>query len=218
MIGRVHHLDGKVEFGLSVARPFRCGPALALVWLEFPVGNHPGVTLRYTTFFRAAVSATPLALALMLQAVPARADTVIAGDLDYAVAVNSDMTGAGFGIRLGQQMRLPPLLSATPELAYTFHNFDSGPHAYRGAFGLRLGFGEVLRPGLFAHLGLGHLVPEQPAPASTAFTYDAGVFLDFTLLPILNLGIHSAYTGVSSTEDAPSFRWITLGLHAALVF
>lgn len=170
------------------------------------------------TLLRGSIAATTLALALTLHTAPARADTVIAGDLDYAAAIKSDATGAGFGIRLGRQIRLPPLLSATPELAYTFHNFADGPQAYRGAVGLRLGFGEILRPGVFAHLGLGHLVREEPTPASTAFSYDAGVFLDFTLLPVLNLGVHSAYTGVGSTDDAPSFRWMTVGLHAALVF
>lgn len=174
--------------------------------------------MRNVTLFRGTIAVTPFALAVALHAAPARAETVIAADVDYAAAIKSDTTGAGFGIRLGQQMRLPPLLSATPELTYTFHGFDNGPNVYRGTFGLRLGLGEILRPGVFAHVGMGHVVPEEPAPTSTAFSYDAGVFLDFTLLPVLNFGAHSAYTGVTSTKDAPSFRWMTLGLHAALVF
>lgn len=156
----------------------------------------------------------------MLSTAPARADTVIAGDLDYAVPINSDATsGAGFGIRLGQQVRLPPLLSVSPEMAFTYHAFPStGPRAYRGTLGLRLGLGEILRPGVFMHLGIGHLIPEGLAPAHTAFSYDAGAFLDFTLLPLLNLGAHAAYTGVNSRGNGSSFRWVTVGLHAALIF
>jgi hypothetical protein len=146
--------------------------------------------------------------------------TVLAFDLDYAVPPNSNTSdGLGFGVRLGRQVRLPPLLSVTPELAFTYHGFDpDGPAAYRGLVGMRLGFGEIVRPGAFAHLGIGRVNTEAPAPSSTGLGYDAGVFLDFTLLPLFNIGAHAAYNGINASDVDPNFNWVTVGAHAALVF
>jgi hypothetical protein len=35
-----------------------------------------------------------------------------------------------------------------------------------------------------------------------AFTFDAGAFLDFTLLPILNLGVHAAYNHLALKQNS----------------
>jgi hypothetical protein len=155
--------------------------------------------------------------ALTLGARSASASTAIAGDLDFAVPINSQLdSGAGFGIRLGKQLHAP-LAVLTPELGFTYHGF-SGLTAYRGVAGLRLGVGEIIRPGVFAHLGVGHLTAPSPAPSSTAFTYDAGAFLDFTLLPLLDIGAHAAYNHVNAKDPVGAFQWATVGVHAALIF
>jgi hypothetical protein len=144
---------------------------------------------------------------------------VVAAELDYATPVHSDVgSGAGFGLRLGQQFRLPPIITLTPELAYTYHDFSPLPVAYRGVVGLRLGLGEILRPGVFAHLGIARLNQESPAPSVTDFSYDAGAFLDFTLLPFVNFGGHAAYNAVEVSGGDPRFAWVTLGVHIELVF
>lgn len=167
-----------------------------------------------------------LAIAACLSCVePARADTVVAADLDWVVPINDDSeeisSGIGFGVRLGHQLDVPALV-LTPEIGFTYAGFDGGVKAYRGVGGLRLGVGEILRPGVFAHAGIGRLsvdVPEGvPDPSHTAFTFDAGAFLDFTLLPFVNIGAHAAYNRQAGSDELDAFQWASLGAHAALVF
>jgi hypothetical protein len=167
----------------------------------------------------AVLVASPAVLAITFAAAPAQAATAIAGDLDYALPLDSDEadSGGGFAIRIGQQVRLP-LIALTPEIGFTYASFSEGPTAYRGIAGLRLGVGEVLRPGVFAHLGIGRLSLPDPLPSHTAFSYDAGVFLDFTLLPLLDIGVHGAYNRVNGKDEVSAFEWVTLGAHAALIF
>jgi hypothetical protein len=150
----------------------------------------------------------------------ASAEVAAAFDLDYAAPINVDASaGFGFGIRLGKQMRVPPLLVATPELGFTYHSFSGEPKVYRGIAGLRLGIGDTIRPGIFGHLGYGGRKMEIAGRSDTAssFTYDFGAFLDFTLLPLLDLGVHGAYTQWTG-GDQPSFQFATVGAHAALIF
>ena len=74
---------------------------------------------------------------------------------------------------------------------------------------------------MFAHAGVGRLsLPEPVASLSyTAFTYDVGGFLDFTLLPVVNIGVHAAYNHLNAGSDsASSFQWATLGGHIAFIF
>jgi hypothetical protein len=159
-------------------------------------------------------------LVVFFAAWPSRADTAIAGDLDYAAPIDSNANaGGGFGIRLGQQLDVSPVV-LTPELAFTYHGFsgDFAPRVYRGAAGLRLGVGKVIRPGAFGHLGIGHMAVDSPGPdlSHTAFTWDAGVFLDLVVLPLLSIGVHGAFNHLNG--DVSSFQWVTVGAHAALVF
>lgn len=148
---------------------------------------------------------------LLVTASPSRADTQIGADLDYARPINSDVdSGGGFAARLGWQLHVP-LLVLTPEGVFNYVRFSGsgGPSVYRGLGGVRLGLGEVLRPGVFGHAGV--------AQRSADFTFDVGAFLDFTLLPLLNVGVHVAYNRIRGGDD-PSFQWLTLGAHAELIF
>jgi hypothetical protein len=167
------------------------------------------------------LSASALACAL-LTSLPssARADVQLGGDLDYVLPLESRAEmGAGFAIRLGWQLHLP-LLVLTPEAAFNYAGFSDtyGPSVYRTVAGLRVGVGEVFRLGAFTHGGLGHLSASVPGddPTRTGFTYDIGIFFAFTLLPLLNLGVHAAYDEMPSTAD-PSFQWLTFGAHAELI-
>lgn len=149
-------------------------------------------------------------------------DTALAFDLDYATPIDADAvaSGWGFGIRLGSQMHVP-LLVATPEVGFTYHKLGDtvGPTVYRGVGGLRLAVGEVIRPGIFAHAGYGWLELDLAgrSETSSSFTYDLGASLDFTLLPLLNVGVHGAYNRWTG-GDQPAFQFATLGAHAALIF
>jgi len=158
----------------------------------------------------------------------ARADTAIAADLDFNLPVMASWAakGGGFGIRLGQQMSLPAIV-LTPEIGFTYASFavgkdniaDKGPNAYRGYAGLRLGVGEILRPGIFAHVGIGRLTgyADVESQKHTALTWDAGAFFDFTLIPLINIGAHAAFDQITGSSGVSSFKWVQLGLHAALI-
>ena len=54
----------------------------------------------------------------------------------------------------------------------------------------------------------------------SGFSYDAGLFLDFTALPLLNIGVHAAYNRLAQKENDPDskLQWMTIGVNAALVF
>ena len=81
---------------------------------------------------------------------------------------------------------------------------------------MRIGFFEVLRPGVYAHVVVGHLNTDLPNVSHTDFSYDVGAFLEFTVLPILNIGVHAAYNRL--TGDPLPLEWATVGGHVALVF
>jgi hypothetical protein len=150
---------------------------------------------------------------------PAAAGPAIGADLDVAFPLHSrGDSGGGFGIRLGEELHVP-LLVLTPEIGFTYHNFsgDFGPKIYRGIIGARLGIGEIVRPGAFVHVGLGHFVPTY-GDNQNAFTLDAGGFLDLTVIPFLDVGAHVAYNRVDADYGSGAYAFLTVGLHAALVF
>jgi hypothetical protein len=159
-----------------------------------------------------------------LQTSTARADMTIGADLDMHVpiSINNVNTGAGFGVRLGTELHLP-LVVLNPEFAFTYASFskDQPPTVYRGVAGARLGFGELIRFGVMAHVGFGY-VNWKPGPdnySHSGLTYDIGIFLEFTALPLLNIGVHAAYNRMASDEGQPDpLQWLSVGLHATIVF
>jgi len=164
------------------------------------------------------------ALAAWLSAAEvARADIAIAADVETLVPIEYDNIdpGPGFGIRLGAQIHLP-LITLTPEIGFTWASFGDGPEIYRGILGARVGLGEVLRFGVFAHLGFGHQSWELATVdvSHTGVTMDAGLFLDLTIIPLIDVGVHMGYGRLSANEDEnidPN-QWLAFGLHAAIVF
>jgi hypothetical protein len=153
---------------------------------------------------------------------PARADILIGVDIEGVEPLDSPAEfGGGFAVRLGDQIHLP-LIAITPELAFSYANFseDYGPSIYRGTVGARLGIGEIIRPGIYAHIGLGRYELDLPGdnPSGTDVTYDVGLVLDFTVLPLLNLGVHAAYNRLGGDDVRDDFEWLTTGAHVELVF
>lgn len=162
--------------------------------------------------------------AWMLQTSAARADTTIGLDLDLHVpiSINNVETGGGFAIRIGQQLHLP-LIVVNPEFAFTYASFSKSepPKMYRGIAGARVGFGELLRFGVLAHIGFGY-VDWEPGPndwSHTGLTYDAGLFFEVTAIPLLNIGVHATYNRIAAGDDVnDTLHWMSLGAHATLVF
>ena len=143
--------------------------------------------------------------------------THIAVDFDYNDALDAPASNAGGGgaLRLGQEFDAL-LISLTPELGGSYHGFGGNDRTklYSGFLGGRLAVGKILEPSIFGHLGVGHL---QGIETRTAPVMDAGLALDFTLLPLIDLGVHGAYNVMLPRNDGTAFKYLTLGAQAALV-
>jgi len=144
--------------------------------------------------------------------------TQIAVDFDFTTAVDEATTDSGGGgaLRLGRKLDLF-VVSLTPEVGGGYHGFGGSSDAqlYSGFLGGRLGFGKIIEPSVFGHVGIGRL--EGVAPR-TAPVLDAGVALDLTILPLIDLGVHGAYNVMMPKDDGSALKFVILGAHAALVF
>ena len=160
--------------------------------------------------------------ALLLSAHDARAKsgTSIGVDIDYTNGINEPAVsgGTGFNGRLGYKLDLA-VVQLTPEIGGGYHTFtgDAGAKLSQGIVGGRLQFLKVLEPGIYAHLGYGHLAISGTEGYSGA-TADAGVTLDLTLLPLVDIGVHAGYNGLMKSGDRPAFDTYVLGFHGALIF
>ncbi|MET0793641.1 MAG: hypothetical protein ABW061_19130 [Polyangiaceae bacterium] len=149
----------------------------------------------------------------------ASSGTAIGVDLDYTNGINEPHVGSGtgFNVRLGYKLDLL-VLQVTPEIGGAYHTFsgDVSPKFSQGIVGGRLQFGKILEPGLYAHLGYGHL--SALGTGHSGATADAGVTLDLTLLPIVDLGIHAGYNGMLKSGDYDAFDSYVLGVHGSIIF
>jgi hypothetical protein len=166
---------------------------------------------------------------------------VIAGDASMNLPIKAPYakSGTGFGVRVGSRFGLPSGFE-TLELGLDYTSFGaddaiagapatSGLSTFRGTFGARIGFDGVVRPGLFAHFGAGHVKGEArttdagAGPPSlevlthTAATWDGGVYLDLALASFFELGIQAQYVQILKSTTARSFQWLSLGAHLAIV-
>jgi hypothetical protein len=163
----------------------------------------------------------------------ASSGTAIGVDLDYAHGINENGVngGTGFNVRLGYKLDLL-LAQITPEIGGGYHTFagDANAKFSQGFVGGRLAFGKILEPGLYAHLGYGHVSEDVPAVSfggqtigggsvgHSGATADAGIFLDLTILPLIDLGVHAGYDGMLKSGDYEAFDTFVAGVHGSLVF
>ena len=158
----------------------------------------------------------------------AAANTVGVG-LSFSDSVNDSRygtpAGAGVDVFFGPRMDLG-LVALTTELDGGFHDFGGAaePTAYRGMAGGRLAIGAVIRPSVFAHIGVGHLRwNELPGisdvrDSRTNLATNLGAALDFTLLPLVDLGLQLSYNSIAGGADTPAFDWAEAGVHVIFVF
>lgn len=159
------------------------------------------------------------ALLVSARSAHAKSGTSIGVDIDYTNGINEPAVsgGTGFNGRLGYKLDLI-VLQLTPEIGGGYHTFagDAGLKFAQGIVGGRMQFLKVLEPGIYAHLGYGHLSGDFPGYSGA--TGDAGVTLDLTLLPLVDIGAHAGYNGMFKSGDHPAFDSYVLGLHGALIF
>lgn len=143
--------------------------------------------------------------------------TNIALDFDFGAALDQPGTksGGGGALRIGQELDLF-LISLTPEIGGSYHAFggDDETRIYGAFVGGRLAIGKIIEPSIFAHAGVARV---QGFESRTAPTLDGGLALDFTLLPLIDLGVHGAYNVMFPRQDGSALEFVTLGAHAVLV-
>ncbi len=153
----------------------------------------------------------------------ASSGTAIGVDLDYTNGINESHVGSGtgFNVRLGYKLDLL-VLQLTPEIGGGYHTFsgDLSPHLAQGIVGGRLQFGKILEPGLYAHLGYGHFSGDFAGIdyGRSGATADAGITLDLTLLPLLDVGVHAGYNGMLKSDNYDAFDTYVLGVHGSIIF
>lgn len=158
------------------------------------------------------------ALALFgLTTSPARATVPVSLDIDYAAPVDSGPVSDGFGANLHFGPRLDlGLMQMTTELGFGVHGFSENTMVYRGVIGPRLGFGALIRPAIYGHLGVGH-VDWSTTSDLTHLTLDVGAALDFTVAPVLELGAHLGYNFIFGNGSVGSFGFLAIGGHITVI-
>ncbi len=143
--------------------------------------------------------------------------TDIALDFDFGAALDEPGTQAGGGgqLRIGREWDLF-LVSLTPEIGGGYHAFggDDETRVYTGFAGGRLAVGKIIEPAIFAHVGIARVAGLE---SRTAPMLDGGLAIDFTLLPLIDIGLHGAYNVMLPRSDGSALKFATLGAHAALV-
>lgn len=162
-----------------------------------------------------------VACAVLLRPAHAHAEGKVAADLEanYPTKLDGVQRGWGAGLRVGDNWDLW-LVELTPELGGSYHSFSgvANARAYRAVIGARLAVGFVLEPSAFAHAGVGHFsyTTDSADVSHTGLGYDAGIGLDFTLIPKIDIGAHAALAGVSGNQQIEPLSWLVLGVHLAI--
>jgi hypothetical protein len=174
--------------------------------------------------FSFAAQTFPALIAMLVALVVTRSAHASSGkaigvDIDYINGINESHvnSGTGFNVRLGYKLDLL-VLQLTPEIGGGYHTFSGAAEAKlsQGIVGGRLQFGKILEPGMYAHLGYGHL--SAFGSGHSGATADAGVTLDLTFLPMIDVGVHAGYDGLLKSGADQAFDSYVLGAHASLIF
>jgi hypothetical protein len=162
------------------------------------------------------------ASASLLLSHTAAADSTVTADVDRTYPGDKQGVDPGWGgaLRVGKRWDLW-VLNLTPELGASYHDFggSANAHAVRALAGLRLALGLILQPSVFARAGLARFrSPDDGGTVSrTGLGYDAGLGLDFTLIPKIDFGAHVSWSAARGRDDAPDLTWLSVGGHVTLV-
>ncbi len=146
----------------------------------------------------------------------AHAEPVIAIDLDLGTAFRRQVDFSyGLGGRFGYKFHFPVTsFFLQPELGGHYMSFGNdnalGYYDHAGTVngGLRLGFGRIVQPNAFAHLGFGFVGDSRVGPAA-----DIGGGLDFQITRVFSLGAQVAYNAVTITDRGDAAKWVSFGLN-----
>jgi hypothetical protein len=139
--------------------------------------------------------------------------------------------GGGFKLRIGAEIRRP-YLRIIPEGGFGYtHLFVSdnagdnvGWNMERLFVGVRIGFGEVIVPIIYGHIGYGWrttgtndtIGAGSAVPGASGLTGDGGIGLDFHFIRHVGFGLHAEYVTVQANPATPD--WIAVGAHMDVRF
>lgn len=134
-------------------------------------------------------------------------------------ATGDSTVGFGFAGRLGYPISLA-VMTLTPEATVGFSRLPLlvSINMYDFKAGARLSFLEGFSPVVAAHAGYGTCssTEEVDVRECHGLSLDAGAGLDFTLLPLLDLGAMVSYNVLSRSEG--TLRWIGISVGATFNF
>jgi hypothetical protein len=161
--------------------------------------------------------------------------TVLGFDVEGAVPLNPPNAGTGqpaavgggggFKVRLGEQFRFPGI-RLTPEVGYGYDHLWAADNLGNGYgwdmnrlfAGARLGFGRILVPTIYAHLGYGWRQTSATyiTGQDGGVAFDVGGALDLRVIPHFGIGVHLEYSQIVTDVDTP--QWLAIGAHADIIF
>lgn len=149
-----------------------------------------------------------------------RGRLMVALDMDYSAALSHSEIdqGGGGGVRIGLE-RDYFLVTMIPELQLNYHHLNANTPddatISSAKVGGRIRFFKIIEPGVFAHAGLGHIGGDR-VYEHTGIAFDAGFTLDLTILPLVDIGLHTAWNRIFG-DDEDGVSYVTAGAHLALV-
>ena len=185
---------------------------------------------RMKTCFAPVLVALIVGVCLWIPSGEARAGVLLGVDLNLGLdtgdlPIDSGGIAPGASLRLGYELPLP-VVRIIPEAQLGFSQFtedDQGNPTQSvlvGRAGVRVGIGGVIGPALYAHVGYARIDGEGSdfVVQSSGLSYDAGLSVDFTLLPIINLGVHGGINAIVDDGREKTFQWFDIGIHAEVNF
>jgi hypothetical protein len=159
--------------------------------------------------------------AILTSTTKAHAEPILGVDLDLGTAFRRQVDlSLGAGGRFGYRFHFPVTsFFLQPELGGHYTTFGSGndlayfDHAGTAFGGIRLGFGHIVQPNFFAHLGLGFVGDNQLGPAA-----DIGGGLDFQITRLFSLGVQAAYNTVTIPDSYYAAKWVSFGMNLGFHF
>lgn len=129
-------------------------------------------------------------------------------------------TGPAVNVRLGYRLPIPVLYLSVEGLGswQRFSHDDAPQQVWSGRGGARVGIDAIIGVKLYSHIGYTSLNGKGDINTIdvSGMSWDAGLALDFTLLPVVDLGVHAGYTTLM--DDAENLKWVEAGIHAEVSF
>jgi hypothetical protein len=119
--------------------------------------------------------------------------------------------GVDFDALLGYRLHLGPAWFLQPEAVGGYRSFGSGFSLGRLGFGAHFGFGRLIQPQVYAHVGAAF-------GDASGFNFDGGGAIDLHV-SVVFVGAHAGFN-VLSASAAPgdnTLQWLDLGIHAGLL-